>query len=133
MCVDYRALNKLTVKNIYPLPRIDELMDRLKGAKCFSKINLRSGYHQIPLHLEDVEKTAFRTRYGRFQSPVMFFGLTNAPATFMHSMHTVLSHLVDKTVIVFSDDIQIHSLDPKDHKKLLREVLEVLRKHKLYG
>jgi hypothetical protein len=133
MCVDYRALNKITIKNKYPLPRIDELLDRLHGAKWFSKIDLRSGYHQVRIHPDDVPKTAFRTRYGHFEFLVLPFGLTNAPATFMHLMQQVFRAHLDSFVIVFLDDILIYSETLEEHKQHVQTVLELLRKHKLYA
>ena len=133
MCVDYRALNKITIKNRYPLPRIDELLDRLEGATIFSKIDLRSGYHQVRIADEDVHKTAFRTRYGHFEFKVLPFGLTNAPATFMALMHDVFRPYLDTFVIVFLDDILIYSRLRREHEDHLRKVLDLLRQHKLYG
>lgn len=133
MCVDYRALNALTVKNRYPLPRIDELFDRLQGAKVFSKLDLRSGYHQIRVHPDDVPKTAFRTRYGHFEFLVLPFGLTNAPATFMHLMHQVFRPYLDEFVIVFLDDILIFSRTEEEHQRHVRLALDLLRTHKLYA
>ena len=133
MCVDYRALNKITVKNRYPLPRIDELMDRLHGAKYFSKIDLRSGYHQVRIHPDDVAKTAFRTRYGHYEFLVLPFGLTNAPATFMHLMQQIFREHLDNFVIVFLDDILIYSKTLQEHTQHVTAVLELLRKNKLYA
>ena len=133
MCVDYRALNKQTIKNTYPLPRIDELMDQLKDAKVFTKIDLRSGYHQIRMHNPDIPKTAFRTRYGLFEFLVMPFGLTNAPATFMRLINDVFRQEMDEFVIAYLDDILIYSKDLPDHLKHLRQVLLRLREHRLYA
>ena len=133
MCIDYRELNKLTIKNRYPLPRIDDLFDQLQGSSYFSKIDLRSGYHQLKIQEEDVPKTAFRTRYGHYKFLVIPFGLTNAPAVFMDLMNRVCKPYLDKFVIVFIDDILIYSRNEKDHSDHLRLVLELLRKEKLYA
>ncbi|KAI3685880.1 hypothetical protein L6452_35141 [Arctium lappa] len=133
MCIDYRELNKVTVKNKYPLPRIDDLFDQLQGAGYFSKIDLRSGYHQVKVKEEDIPKTAFRTRYGHYEFLVMPFGLTNAPAVFMDLMNRVCRPFLDKSVIVFIDDILIYSRDEVDHARHLRDVLEILRREKLYA
>ena len=133
MCVDYRALNNITVKNKYPLPRVDELFDRLQGAKFFSKLDLRSGYHQIRIDKDDVAKTAFRTRYGHYEFLVLPFGLTNAPATFMHLMHQSFIKLLDHCVLVFLDDILVYSRTLKEHRHHVHQVLEILREQKLYA
>ncbi|GJZ00658.1 putative reverse transcriptase domain-containing protein [Tanacetum coccineum] len=133
MCIDYRELNKLTIKNRYPLPRIDDLFDQLQGSRYFSKIDLRSGYHQLRVHEDDIPKTAFRTRYGHFEFTVMPFGLTNAPAVFMDLMNRVCKPYLDKFVIVFIDDILIYSKTKEDHEVHLGLVLELLRKEKLYA
>lgn len=133
MCVDYRDLNRITIKNKYPLPRVEELFDRLRGAKYFSKIDLRSGYHQVRIHPDDVHKTAFRTRYGHFEFLVLPFGLTNAPATFMHLMQSIFGPHLDDFVIVFLDDILIYSKSLDDHRRQVRMVLDLLRKHQLYA
>jgi hypothetical protein len=123
----------ITVKNAYPLPRVDELFDRLQGARFFTKIDLRSGYHQIRIAAEDVSKTAFRTRYGHFEFLVLPFGLTNAPATFMHLMHQSFRRFLDEFVLVFLDDILIYSKTLEEHERHVRQVLEVLRREKLYA
>ncbi|KAJ9557680.1 hypothetical protein OSB04_012294 [Centaurea solstitialis] len=133
MCIDYRELNKVTVKNRYPLPRIDDLFDQLQGAGCFSKIDLRSGYHQVRVKEDDIPKTAFRTRYAHYEFLVMPFGLTNAPAVFMDLMNRVCRPFLDKSVIVFIDDILVYSKDEAEHERHLREVLNVLRDEKLYA
>ncbi|GKA86223.1 putative reverse transcriptase domain-containing protein [Tanacetum coccineum] len=133
MCIDYRELNKLTVKNRYPLPRIDDLFDQLQGARYFSKIDLRSGYHQLRVHEDDIPKTAFRTQYGHFKFTVMPFGLTNAPAVFMDLMNRVCKPYLDKFVIVFIDDILIYSKTMEDHEVHLKLVLELLKKERLYA
>ena len=133
MCIDYRALNRLTIKNSYPLPQIDDIFDQLNGAKFFSKIDLRSGYHQIRLDHDSIPLTAFRTRYGHFEFLVLPFGLTNAPATFMNLMNEIFREHLDVFVIVYLDDILIYSKTWKDHLDHIRVVLEILRKEKLYG
>ncbi|GJT83466.1 putative reverse transcriptase domain-containing protein [Tanacetum coccineum] len=128
MCIDYRELNKLTVKNRYPLPRIDDLFDQLQGSQFFSKIDLRSGYHQLRVHEDDIPKTAFRTRYGHFEFTIMPFGLTNAPAVFMDLMNRVCRPYLDKFMIVFIDDILIYSKTREEHVEHLRLVLGLLKK-----
>ncbi|GKA96009.1 putative reverse transcriptase domain-containing protein [Tanacetum coccineum] len=133
MCIDYRELNKLTVKNRYPLPRIDDLFDQLQGSQFFSKIDLRFGYHQLRVHKDDIPKTAFITRYGHFELTVMPFGLTNAPAVFMDLMNKVCRPYLDKFVIVFIDDILIYSKTREKHIEHLRLVFELLEKEKLYA
>ena len=133
LCVDYRQLNKMTVKKKYPLPKIDDLFDQLKGASVFSKIDLRSGYHQLRIKDADVHKTAFRTRYGYYEFLVMSFGLTNAPATFMDLMNHVFRSYVDRFVVVFIDDIVVYSKDREDHDTHLRVMLKTLRKEQLYA
>ncbi|GJV00478.1 putative reverse transcriptase domain-containing protein [Tanacetum coccineum] len=132
MCIDYRELNKLTVRNRYPLPRIDDLFDQLQGLSVYSKIDLRSGYHQLRVRDKDIPKTAFRTRYRYYEFPVMPFGLTNAPAVFMDLMNRVCKPYLDKFVIVFIDDILIYSRNKEEHANHLRIILELLRKEKLY-
>jgi hypothetical protein len=133
MCVDYRPLNAVTIKNKYPLPRIDVFFDQLAGAQVFSKIDLRSGYHQIKIRASDIPKTAFFTRYGLYEFLVMSFGLTNAPAYFMYLMNSVFMNELDKFVVVFIDDILIYSKRKAEHAKHLRIVLQQLRDHKLYA
>ncbi|GJU70992.1 putative reverse transcriptase domain-containing protein [Tanacetum coccineum] len=128
-----KELNKLTVKNRYPLPRIDDLFDQLQGSQFFSKIDLRSGYHQLRVHEDDIPKTVFRTRYGHFEFTVMPFGLTNAPAVFMDLMNRVCRPYLDKFVIVFIDDILIYSKTREEHVEHLRLVLKLLKKEKLYA
>ncbi|KAJ9539320.1 hypothetical protein OSB04_032053 [Centaurea solstitialis] len=133
MCIDYRELNKVTIKNRYPLPRIDDLFDQLQGASYFSKIDLRSGYHQLKVQKEDIPKTAFRTRYGHYEFLVMPFGLTNAPAVFMDLMNRVCKPYLDKFIIVFIDDILIYSKSQEEHEQHLRMTLELLKQEKLYA
>ena len=133
LCVDYRPLNAVTIKNKYPHPRIDILFDQLAGARIFSKIDLRSGYHQIKIRPCDIPKTAFSTRYGLYEYLVMSFGLTNAPAYFMYLMNSVFMPELDKFVVVFIDDILIYSKNEEDHAKHLRIVLQRLRDHQLYA
>ncbi|KAI3695694.1 hypothetical protein L1987_78693 [Smallanthus sonchifolius] len=133
MCIDYRELNKVTVKNRYPLPRIDDLFDQLQGSSFYSKINLRSGYHQLRVRDDDISKTAFRTRYGHFEFLVMPFGLTNAPAVFMDLMNRVCKPYLDQFDIVFIDDILIYSKSREEHEDHLRLILELLKQEQLYA
>ncbi|XP_038975755.1 uncharacterized protein LOC120106774 [Phoenix dactylifera] len=133
LCIDYRELNKVIVKNKYPLPWIDDLFDQLQGAQVFSKIDLRSGYHQLKILADDVPKTAFRTRYGHYEFLVIPFGLTNAPAAFMDLMNRVFKQYLDQFVIIFIDDILIYSKSKEEHEDHLRVVLQILQENRLYA
>ncbi|GKE76993.1 putative reverse transcriptase domain-containing protein [Tanacetum coccineum] len=133
MCIDYRELNKLMVKNRYPLLRIDNLFDQLQGSNVYSKIDLRSGYHQLRVREEDILKTAFKTRYGHYEFQVMPFGLTNAPTVFMDLMNRVCKPFLDKFMIVFIDDILICSKNKKEHEEHLKAILKLLKKEELYA
>jgi hypothetical protein len=133
MCVDYRSLNEVTIKNKYPIPRIKDLSDQMKGANIFSKIDLSSGYHQLKIWLSDIRKTAFRTRYGLYEYTVMSFGLMNAPAYFMYLMNKVFMEYLDKFVIVFIDNILIFPKMMVEHEAHLRLVLEKIRSNQLYA
>ena len=133
LCIDYRQLNKVTIKNRYPLSRIDELLDQLRGARVYSKIDLRTGYHQLRVGDTDIPKAAFRSRYGHFEFTVMPFGLTNALATFMDLMHKVSQPYLNQFIVVFVDDILIYSQSEWEHEYHLRIVLQLLRDHQLYA
>jgi hypothetical protein len=133
MCVDYHSLNEVTIENKYPLPRIDDLFDQLKGAYVFSKIDLRSGYHQLKIRATDIPKTAFITQYGLYEYTVMSFGLTNAPAYFMYLMNKVFIEYLDKFVVVFINDILVFSKNEEEHDEHLRLVLQKLRENQLYA
>nr|GEZ65978.1 hypothetical protein [Tanacetum cinerariifolium] len=133
MCIDYRELNKLTFKNRYPLLRIDDLFDQLQGSNVYSKIDLRSGYHQHKVRDEDIPKMAFRTRYGHYEFQVMPFGLKNAPAVFMDLMNRVCKPFLDKFVIVFIDDILIYSRNKVEHEGHLKQILALLKKEELHA
>jgi hypothetical protein len=133
MCVNYRALNEVTIKNKYSLPRIEDLFDQLRRAEVFSKIDLRSGYHQLRIRPSDIAKTAFTTRYGLYEYTVMSFGLTNAPAYFMYMMNKVFMEYLDKFVVVFIDDILVYSRNEEEHEEHLRLILQKLRDNQLYA
>jgi len=133
MCVDYRSLNEVTIKNKYPLPRIEDLFDQLRGAKVFSKIDLRSGYHQLRIRPSNIPKATFTTRYGLYEYTVMSFGLTNAPAYFMYLMNKVFMEYLNSFVVVFIDDILVYSKNEEEHEEHLRLVLQKLRENQLYA
>jgi hypothetical protein len=133
LCVDYRALNEVTIKNKYPLPRIDDLFDQLRGGSVFTKIDLRSGYHQLKIRECDIPKTAFVSRYGLYEYMVMSFGLTNAPANFMYLMNKVFMEYLDKFVVVFIDDILVYSRSEEEHEEHLRLALQKLQENRLYA
>ncbi|XP_027174577.1 uncharacterized protein LOC113774220 [Coffea eugenioides] len=133
LCIDYRGLNEVTIKNKYPLPLIDGLFDQLQGSVVYSKLDLRQGYYQLRIKKEDIPKTAFNSRYGHFEFAVMPFGLTNAPAAFMDLMQRIFKKYLDQFVVVFIDDILVYSKTREDHAKHLEIVLQVLREHKLYA
>ena len=129
----FRSVNLVTIKNKYPLPRINDLYDQLAGSSVFSKMDLRLGYHQIKIRNGDIPKTAFVTRYGQYEYTVMSFGLTNAPATFSRLMNSIFMEYLDKFVVVYLDDILIYSKNEEEHAEHLRLVLEKLREHRLYA
>ena len=133
LCVDYRKLNEVTIKNKYTLPKIEDLFDQLNDARVFSKIDLRSGYHQLKVRETNIPKTAFITRYGQYEYTVMSFGLTNAPAFFMNLMNKVFMEFLDKFVLVFLDDILVYSKSEEEHAEHLRMILGTLREHQLYA
>ena len=133
LCINYKQLNRVTIKNRYPLLRIDDLFDHLRGARVYSKIDLRTGYHQLKVREADIPKTAFRTRYGHFEFTMMPFGMTNAPTTFMDLMNRVFQPYLDQFVVVFVDDILIYSQSEVEHEGHLRIVLQLLRDHQLYA
>jgi hypothetical protein len=132
MCIDYRALNKITVRNQHPLPRIDEMFEQLHGSCVFSKLDLASDYHRIRMHEDSIEETAFKTRYGHYEYVVMPFGLTNAPATFQSVMNSILAPFLDIFVLVYLDDILIYSKSMDEQVEHLKSVLAALREHKFY-
>jgi hypothetical protein len=133
MCIDYKALNEVTVKNKYPLPRIEDLFDQLRGGSVFSKIDLRSGYHQLRIRPANIQKTTFITKYGLYEFMVMSFGLTNAPTYFMYLMNSVFMDYLDKFVVVFIDDILVYSNNEQEHEEDLRKILQRLRDCLLYA
>ena len=132
MCIDYRQLNKITIKNHYPHPRIDDLFDQVGGAKIFSKIDLRSKYHQVRIRDKDIHKTSFRMRYRHYMFLVILFGLTNVPTNFMCMMNIIFSKYLDKFILVCIDNILVYSKNKEEHEEHLRIVLRVLWEHQLY-
>ena len=133
LCIDYLQLNRITIKNRYPLLRIDDLFDQLRGARVYSKIDLRTDYHQLRVREADIPKTGFKMRYGHFEFTVMPFGLKNAPRAFMDLMHRVFQPYLDQSVVVFVDDILIYSQSKEEHENHLRIVLQALRDQQLYA
>ena len=133
LCIDYRQLNRVTIKNRYPLLRIDDLFDQLRGVRVYSKIDLRIGYHQLKVREVDIPKTVFRTRYGHFKFTVMPFGLTNAPTTLMDLMHKEFQPYLDQFVMVFVDDILIYFQSKEEHEDHFRIVFQALKDHQLYA
>jgi hypothetical protein len=133
MCIDYKALNEVTIKNKYTLPRIEDMFDQLRGVSVFSKIDLRSGYYQLRIRPSDIPKTTFVTKYVLYEYTVMSFGLTNAPAFFMYLMNSVFMDYLDKFVVVFIDDILIYSQSVEEHVNHLRMILQRLRESRLEG
>jgi hypothetical protein len=133
LCIDYQSLNEVTIKNKYPLPRIEDLFDLMRGANVFSKIYLRSCYHQLKIRVEDIPMTAFTSKYGLYEFTVMSFGLTNTLVYFMYLMNKVFMDYLDKFVVVFIDDILVFSRSEEEHEEHLRFVLQKLREHQLYA
>lgn len=133
LCIDYRQLNKVAIKNKYLLLRIDDLMDQLRGAKVFSKIDLRSGYHQIRVRKEDIPKTAFRTHYGHYEYLVMPFRVTNAPAIFMDYMNRIFHTYLEMFVVVFIDDVLIYSKSHQEHEEHLCIMLQIFKERQLFA
>ena len=133
LCTDYHDLNNVTTKNKYPLPRIDDLFDQLRNAHVFSKLDLRSGYHQLKVRAEDIEKTTFVSRYGHYEYTVVPYGLTNAPGVFMNLMNKLFMKYLDEFVVVFIDDVLIFSKSKEEHAEYLRIVLQFLRENQLYA
>lgn len=132
MCIDYRLLNANTVRDTYPLPRVDEMLQRVGGCSVFSKIDLNNAYHQLPMFESDKEKTAFTCRYGTFEFNVMPFGLMNAPSTFQRVMNSVFMELLDSGVLIYMDDILVYSKSVQEHKQLLKQVFKLLEVNQLH-
>ena len=133
MCIDYQGLNQCTIKNKYPIPRIDKLLDRLHGSSIYTKINLKLGYYQIWIKEEDIPKTGFNTRYDHYEVTIILFGLTNTPATFNCLMSDIFIKQLDEYVLVFFDDILVYSKNAEEHKLHVQNVLDLLQQHQLYA